>query len=116
MHPLTYNWSLDMRFALSLGAALCLLAAASDAADGVRPAVHMRPMPAATTGAAAAVAESLPETTGVGKPSGRVVQPTPLARRGTLFGSVYRGDNDPVNPNLLRHAAPNRSRRKAITW
>lgn len=52
---------------------------------------------------------------GVGQPSGRKVVPERPSRRGTLFGSIYR-DDEPLNPNQVRHPSPSRSRRKAIQW
>lgn len=102
-----------MRFALPVSAALLALVSTVSAADGVRTAAHLSALPLAPQPPALDASRFAAEGA---RPNARVVQPTPLARRGTLFGSVYHGDNDPVNPNLLRHAPPNRSRRKAITW
>ena len=101
-----------MRWSLPIAAALLSLTASVQAADEVRTAAHARPMAALQPGLLAPT----PVSGDLTRPNFRTVEPTPLARRGTLFGSVYHGHNDPVNPNLLRHATPNRSRRQAITW
>lgn len=101
-----------MRWSLSIAAALLALAVTRAGADEVRTAAHTRPVSAQQPG----LLDPTPVSAGVTRPNFRTVQPTPLNRRGTLFGSVYHGNNDPVNPNLLRHATPSRSRRQAITW